>query len=80
MRIGFIGLGNMGGPMAENLLKAGHALVVHDAIAVRVPRERSDHVGVAGEHVVVVQAQPVKLPPQLASAQPAKVSDLPRPT
>src|SRR2546425_13216017 len=30
MRIGFIGLGNMGGPMALNLAKAGHALVVHD--------------------------------------------------
>ena len=30
MRIGFIGLGNMGGPMARNLMKAGHALVVHD--------------------------------------------------
>ena len=30
MRIGFIGLGNMGGPMALNLIKAGHALTVHD--------------------------------------------------
>lgn len=30
MRIGFIGLGNMGGPMALNLMKAGHTLVVHD--------------------------------------------------
>jgi 3-hydroxyisobutyrate dehydrogenase len=30
MRIGFIGLGNMGGPMALNLMKAGHSLVVHD--------------------------------------------------
>lgn len=28
--IAFIGLGNMGGPMALNLLKAGHALRVHD--------------------------------------------------
>jgi 3-hydroxyisobutyrate dehydrogenase len=28
--IGFIGLGNMGGPMAENLLKAGHDLRVFD--------------------------------------------------
>jgi len=28
--IGFIGLGNMGGPMARNLLKAGHALKVFD--------------------------------------------------
>ena len=31
--IGFIGLGNMGGPMAENLLKAGHALKVYDLSA-----------------------------------------------
>ena len=30
MRIGFIGLGRMGGPMALNLMKAGHTLVVHD--------------------------------------------------
>lgn len=33
MRIGFIGLGNMGGPMAMNLMKAGHTLVVHDVRA-----------------------------------------------
>lgn len=30
MKLGFIGLGNMGGPMARNLLKAGHALSVFD--------------------------------------------------
>jgi 3-hydroxyisobutyrate dehydrogenase len=30
MRIAFIGLGNMGGPMALNLMKAGHTLVVYD--------------------------------------------------
>jgi 3-hydroxyisobutyrate dehydrogenase len=30
MRIGFIGLGNMGGPMALNLIKAGHGLIVND--------------------------------------------------
>ncbi len=28
--IGFIGLGNMGGPMAANLIKAGHSLKVFD--------------------------------------------------
>ncbi len=28
--IAFIGLGNMGGPMAQNLVKAGHALTVFD--------------------------------------------------
>ena len=30
MKIGFIGLGNMGAPMALNLLKAGHELIVFD--------------------------------------------------
>jgi 3-hydroxyisobutyrate dehydrogenase len=30
-RIGFVGLGNMGLPMAKNLLKAGHAITGHDA-------------------------------------------------
>ncbi len=29
-RIGFVGLGNMGGPMARNLLKAGHAVTGFD--------------------------------------------------
>ena len=30
MNIGFIGLGNMGGGMAANVLRAGHDLTVHD--------------------------------------------------
>ena len=30
MRIGFIGLGNMGGPMALNMIRAGHSLTVYD--------------------------------------------------
>jgi 3-hydroxyisobutyrate dehydrogenase len=30
MRIGFIGTGSMGNPVAERLLRAGHDLVVHD--------------------------------------------------
>ena len=29
--IGFVGLGNMGGPMATNLARSGRAVVVHDA-------------------------------------------------
>jgi len=32
MKIAFIGLGNMGGPMARNLVKAGHALNVFDVV------------------------------------------------
>ena len=30
MKIGFVGAGNMGNPMAANLIKAGHQLTVHD--------------------------------------------------
>lgn len=33
MKIGFIGLGNMGAPMAENLIKAGHNVTGFDLVA-----------------------------------------------
>ena len=36
MKIGFIGLGNMGTPMCRNLLKRGHALKVYDVSGDRV--------------------------------------------
>ena len=36
MKIGFIGLGIMGKPMAKNLMKAGYELVVYDVIAANV--------------------------------------------
>src|SRR5258708_32722236 len=32
MKIAFIGLGHMGGPMARNLLKAGQSLIVFDGV------------------------------------------------
>src|ERR1017187_997433 len=32
MKIGFIGLGIMGKPMARNLLKGGHSLVIYDIV------------------------------------------------
>ena len=35
-QIGFAGLGNMGGPMALNLIKAGHELAVFDIAAERI--------------------------------------------
>ena len=38
--IGFIGLGNMGGPMAANLAKAGHAVTAFDISADAVERVR----------------------------------------
>jgi 3-hydroxyisobutyrate dehydrogenase len=36
MKIAFIGLGHMGGPMARNLVKAGHSLVVFDVVTQHV--------------------------------------------
>ena len=36
MKIGFIGLGNMGGPMAANLAKAGHAVTGYDTADVAI--------------------------------------------
>ncbi|MEO6021632.1 MAG: 3-hydroxyisobutyrate dehydrogenase [Burkholderiales bacterium] len=38
MKIGFIGLGNMGNPMARNLIKAGHPLTVYDLSAAAVEK------------------------------------------
>ncbi|ENC6659798.1 3-hydroxyisobutyrate dehydrogenase [Aeromonas hydrophila] len=37
-RIGFIGLGNMGGPMAANLARAGHTVQVFDLVAESLTR------------------------------------------
>ena len=36
MNIGFIGLGNMGGPMAANLAKAGHNVTGFDTVEVSI--------------------------------------------
>jgi 3-hydroxyisobutyrate dehydrogenase len=43
MRVGFVGLGNMGWPMARNLVRAGHALTVRDADAARQERFATEH-------------------------------------
>ena len=40
MNIGFIGLGKMGGPMARNLINAGHTLVVNDVVEAATARHR----------------------------------------
>jgi 3-hydroxyisobutyrate dehydrogenase-like beta-hydroxyacid dehydrogenase len=46
--VGFIGLGNMGGPMALNLAKNGFALVVHDIDPAKVDRLRERGARAAG--------------------------------
>lgn len=45
MKIGFIGLGNMGGPMAANLAKAGHAVTAFDMSAAAL--DKAAAVGIA---------------------------------
>jgi 3-hydroxyisobutyrate dehydrogenase len=46
--VGFIGLGNMGGPMARNLDRAGFPLVVHDIDPAKVEPLRAQGAKVAG--------------------------------
>ena len=48
MKIGFIGLGIMGKPMAKNLQKAGHDLLVHDINEEAVKELTSNGAGAAG--------------------------------
>jgi 3-hydroxyisobutyrate dehydrogenase len=45
--IGFIGLGNMGGPMAANLAKAGHEVLGFDVTAAAVERSAASGVSAA---------------------------------
>lgn len=46
--IGFIGLGNMGNPMAANLVKAGHQVSGFDLVAASLETARENGVGLAG--------------------------------
>ena len=47
MKVGFIGIGNMGWPMASNLLKAGHEVLVYDTNATRCAEFTQAQGGVA---------------------------------
>ena len=67
MNIGFIGLGNIGYPMAANLISAGFALSVHD----RVPTK--------AEPLVDRGAVWVETPGDLAQAADVLITSLPGP-
>ena len=67
MKVGFIGLGVMGGPMALNVLKGGHALTVYDRSPEAVARlvaagakaaASPKDVGAASEIVVTMLPEP----------------------
>ena len=60
MKVGFIGLGNMGGPMAANLVKAGHDVTGFDP-AGQYPQgvaQTSDAVNAASGADVVITMLP----------------------
>ena len=65
MRVGFIGLGIMGAPMARNLLRAGHALTVHSRTHARV------------EPLIAAGASAADSPAAVAAAVDALVTMLP---
>ena len=48
MKIAFIGLGNMGGGMAANLVKAGHAVRAFDLSAEATARAQENGAEVSG--------------------------------
>ena len=53
--IAFIGLGNMGGPMAANLVKAGHTVVAFDLVAASRDQARADGASIAESTVAAVK-------------------------
>ena len=67
MKLGFIGLGNMGNHMARNLLEGGFALAVHDLVPAR------------GENLIALGATWAENPRQVARNSDAIICSLPSP-
>lgn len=57
--IAFIGLGNMGGPMAANLVKAGHEVTAFDLVAASRDQARADGAAIAETSVGAVKGSDV---------------------
>jgi 3-hydroxyisobutyrate dehydrogenase len=57
--IAFIGLGNMGGPMAANLVKAGHKVVAFDLVEASRAQAKADGAGIAESSVGAVKGADV---------------------
>lgn len=53
--IAFIGLGNMGGPMAANLVKAGHKVTAFDLVAASRDQAKADGADIADSAVASVK-------------------------
>ena len=57
--IAFIGLGNMGGPMAANLVKAGHKVVAFDLVEASRSQAKADGAAIAESSVASVKGADV---------------------
>ena len=57
--IAFIGLGNMGGPMAANLVKAGHKVTGFDLVQASKDAAKADGVGIAASALDAVKGADV---------------------
>jgi 3-hydroxyisobutyrate dehydrogenase len=57
--IAFIGLGNMGGPMAANLVKAGHKVVAFDLVEASRQQARTDGASIADSAAAAVKGADV---------------------
>ena len=57
--VAFIGLGNMGGPMAANLVKAGHKVVAFDLVGASREQARADGATIAESAVASVKGAEV---------------------
>jgi 3-hydroxyisobutyrate dehydrogenase len=57
--IAFIGLGNMGGPMAANLVKAGHKVIAFDLVAASRDQAKADGAAIAESSVGAVKGADV---------------------
>ena len=86
--IAFIGLGNMGGPMAANLVKAGHKVVAFDLVEASRNQARHDGAAIAdsagsavkGAETVQVVLLPSKTQdPQVTRTVPRPEALAPRP-
>src|ERR1700737_287775 len=57
--IAFIGLGNMGGPMAANLVKAGHKVVAFDLVDASRNQAKTDGATIANSAAASVKGADV---------------------
>jgi 3-hydroxyisobutyrate dehydrogenase len=57
--IAFIGLGNMGGPMAANLVKGGHKVIAFDLVAASRDQAKADGADIADSSVAAVKGAEV---------------------